>query len=385
MKQTNLFRIMGCLFAGALFLCCSQEEPLASEQEDATVRFDIDTRVGEPVAAGTTYRIMAYNALENTDQFRFVRTGTYYLKEAVPDGGFAELTACRLDDDGTNPVADATAGLNGLSGTYYLIFVSPGVKNNPDGSFSVNPRTDKFVASKLPESKVIGPYGRVSMSTPMKEYRAMIGIDFYKANNPSVDAFEISDLKLVGAGAADEAVKVFPGLRQIEASKEGVLAVELTDRRTESETDAKGNPLYYQTLESDQVAIVPAIYAPKTEVAGILKTTAVGNLRESDYLYMTCVLKQGTRDNIPIRLPLTAREEMRQMLPQHTYLFRVIISSNYINLEVDVFDKTGNDWEDGGSEGGTIETPKYTVTLGTWQIVGNGDDWELVEVPEQII
>ena len=105
----------------------------------------------------------------------------------------------------------------------------------------------------------------------MMEYRAMVGIDFYKANNPSVDAFEISDLKLVGAGAADEAVKVFPGSRQIEASKEGVLAVELTDRRTESETDAKGNPLYYQTLESDQVAIVPAIYAPKTEVAGILR------------------------------------------------------------------------------------------------------------------
>ena len=185
---------MGCLFAGALLLCCSQEEPLASEQEDAPVRFDIDTRVGEPVTAGTTYRIMAYHALENTNQFLFVRTGTYYLKEAVPDGGFAELTACRLDDDGTNPVSDATAGLNGLSGTYYLIFVSPGVKNNPDGSFSVNPRTDKFVASKLPESKVIGPYGRVSMTTPMMEYRAMVGIDFYKANNPSVDAFEILSL-----------------------------------------------------------------------------------------------------------------------------------------------------------------------------------------------
>lgn len=376
---------MGCLFAGALFLCCSQEEPQASEPTVSPVRFGLDTRVEGVVSQGTTYRIMLYNGAENTNRFKLARTGTYYLKEEVPEDGIAELTACRLNDDGTSPVDDETAGLNGAASTYDVVFVSPGVKNNPDGSFSVNPRTDKFVASKFPESKVIGPYGRVSMTTPMMEYRAMVGIDFYKANNPSVDAFEISDLRLTGAGAADEAVKVFPASRQVEASKEGVLAVELTDRRTESETDAKGNPLYYQTLESNQVAIVPAIYAPKTEVAGILKTTAVGNLRESDYLYMTCILKQGTRDNIPIRLPLTAREEMRQMLPQHTYLFRVIISSNYINLEVDVFDKTGNDWEDGGSEGGTIETPKYTVTLGTWQIVGNGDDWELVEVPEQII
>ncbi len=31
---------MGCLLVGALLLSCSQEEPLASEQEDAPVRFD---------------------------------------------------------------------------------------------------------------------------------------------------------------------------------------------------------------------------------------------------------------------------------------------------------------------------------------------------------
>lgn len=360
---------MGCLLVGALLLSCSQEEPLASGA-GGTLRCAsvIDTRVGEPVTAGTTYRIMAYHALENTNQFLFARTGTYYLKEAVPDGGIAELTACRLDDDGTNPVTDATAGLNGLSGTYYLIFVSPGVKNNPDGSFSVNPRTDKFVASKLPESKVIGPYGRISMATPMMEYRTMIGIDFYKADNPSVDAFEISDLKLVGAGAANEAVKVFPGSRQIEASKEGVLAVGLTDRRTESETDAKGNPLYYQTLESDHVAIVPAIYAPKTEVAGILKTTAVGNLRESDYLYMTCIHEAGHARQYPYPVasdgaggdaPDVAAAHLP--FPGHHQLQLYQSGGRCI-------DKTGNDWEDGGSEGGTIETPKYTVTLGTMQI-----------------
>lgn len=75
MKQKNLFRIMGCLLVGALLLSCSQEEPLASEQEDAPVRFDIDTRVGEPVTAGTTYRIMAYHALENTNQFLFAGRG----------------------------------------------------------------------------------------------------------------------------------------------------------------------------------------------------------------------------------------------------------------------------------------------------------------------
>lgn len=375
---------MESLLAGVLLFSCSTGGGSDSaEPEVSPVHFGLDTRVGEPVTAGTTYRIMAYNALENTNQFLFVRTGTYYLKETAPEGGFAELTACRLDDDGTNPVDDATAGLNGLSGSYYLIFVSPGVKNNPDGSFSVNLRIGKFVASELPAYKEIGTYGRVSMSTPMKAYRTMIGIDFYKANNPSVEAFEISDLKLVGAGAVDEAVNVFPGSRQVEVSKDGALFIDFSDKRGDGMTDSKGNPLYYQTLESNQVAIVPAIYAPKAEVAGILKTTAVGNLRESDYLYMSCTLKQGSRDDIAIRMPLTAR--MPELLPQHTYLFRIIISSNYINLEVDVFDHNGNDWEDGGSEGGTIESPKYTVTLGTWQIVGNGDDWELVEVPEQII
>ena len=120
-------------------------------------------------------------------------------------------------------------------------------------------------------------------------------------------------------------------------------------------------------------------------MAETLKTTVTGNLRESDYLYMTCTMKQGSRDNIAIRMPLTAREEMRELLPQHIYLFRVVVSSNYIRLEVDVFDKSGNDWEDGGSDGGTIGTPDYTVTLGTWRIVGEGDDWELIPIEDQII
>lgn len=385
MKLTNILWVAGCLFAGALLPSCSQEEPLASDQEDAPVHFDIDTRVVEPVAAGTTYRIMLYNGNENTSKFTLARTGTYYLKNAAPENGRAELTACRLDDDGTNPVDDETAGLNGANGSFDVVFVSPGVRHNPDGSFSINPRTEKFVASERPERKDIGAYGRVSMSNPMKEYRAMIGINFYKANNPSVDAFEISDLKLVGAGAADEAVTFFPISRQVVAAKEGALAIGLTDRRDGGETDSNGNLLCYETQESGRVAVVPAIYAPKQEVAEILNTTFTNNLRESDYLYMTCTMKQGSRDNIAIRIPLTSREEMRELLPQRTYLFRLITSSNYINLEVDVFDHDGNDWEDGGSEGGTIETPEYTVTLGTWQIVGDGNDWELIPIDDQII
>ncbi len=385
MKRTNISWIAGSLLAGVLLFSCSKGVSDSAEAENAPVRFGLDTRVGEPVEQGTTYRIMVYNAVENTSQFLFARTGTYYLKEEASAEGIAELTACRLDDSGAYLADDAEAGLNGVSGTYYVLFVSPGVRNNSDGSFDVNPRTGKFVASELPERKDIGSYGRVSMSKPMKEYRAMIGIDFYKASNPSVDGFEISDLALVGAGAADEAVRLFPGSRQVEAGREGALAVGLTDRRADGATDGSGNPLFYETQESGRVAVVPAIYAPKNEVAETLKTTVTGNLRESDYLYMTCTMKQGSRDNIAIRMPLTAREEMRELLPQHIYLFRVVVSSNYIRLEVDVFDKSGNDWEDGGSDGGTIGTPDYTVALGTWRIVGEGDDWELIPIEDQII
>lgn len=135
MKQSYLLRATCCLLAGLASLAsCTKEESAAGNADGAPIRIGIDTRAGE-VTEGTTYRIMTYYTDENSNRFKFVKTGTYYLKNATDE----ELTACRLNDDGGDPTDDSDAGLNGADGNFLLVFVSPGVINNDDGSFSFVP------------------------------------------------------------------------------------------------------------------------------------------------------------------------------------------------------------------------------------------------------
>lgn len=377
MKQSYLLRATCCLLAGLASLAsCTKEESAAGNADGAPIRIGIDTRAGE-VTEGTTYRIMTYYTDENSNRFKFVKTGTYYLKNATDE----ELTACRLKDDGSDPTDDSDAGLNGADGNFLLVFVSPGVINNDDGSFSFVPTRDAFRAS-TPESKTIGGYGLITMSNKLLDRRARIGINFYKSNSESVEEFTISDLRLSGAGADGETVRLFPATRQAEVSKDATIAITLT-REDGTVTNEEGNPLYYSTAESDRIHVASAIYAPKDEAAEILGTRYTDHIRESGYLYMTCSLSQGERRDIPIRMSLTSR--IPELLPQHIYQFNITVSSNYISAEVYVYDQTGNEWQEGGNGGGTIETPEYSVRLGTWRIVGKGDDWETVEIPDQTI
>ncbi len=357
-------------------LSCSHGDAPSPSRE--TTRFGIDTRAeADAVTPGTTYRIMAYS----TGNFQFVKTGTYWLKELPPEGDVAELTPCLLNDEGDH-IGDTDKGeLDGLASTYNMVFVSPGVRNNDDGSFSICLETDRFVASEIPEAKNLGAYGRVTMNHPMKEYRALIGLNFYKLASDAVDRFEITDLRIGGAGNADEKVKLFPASRQVVASSDGVIPVTLTDESAGNIADSKGNPLLFSTKEADMAAVVPAVYAPRSVVAEIIKTASPNSLPESDYLVLKCTLRQGGRQGIPVELPLTA--EMPQIMPQNKYMYHIVVSSNYISLSVTVYDDSLNNWEAGGSDDCIIGAPD--TVLGTWKIVGTGDDWELQPLPEQII
>lgn len=363
------------LLAGLLFFSCSKDRPAASGQDDASVRFGIDTRA-EGVRAGTTYRIMFYYGSEDEYMYRPAGSGTYYLK----NDGDEILTPCRIEESG--PVDDNLAGLNGSTGTFYVFCVSPGTIANDDrGAFLVNPRKQEFITSERILAKDVGEYQLIYINRQV-EYRTKIGIDFYQANNDVLGNFEISELEITGAGAEDEEVTIYPATIQVAASTDG-LGLSLTPKQDGKVTDDNGNRLIYKTVEP--VFIAPAIYAPKADVAELLRTNAIDNLCESDYLYMTCRMSQGGREPVDIRMPLTARKDMHRLNPQHIYRFRVIVSSDYIALEVDVFGST-NDWEDGGSDGAWISKPDYTVKLGTWKIAGNGEnDWELVEIEKQVL
>lgn len=381
------------LVLAAAYLACSCSEELREEVAPEQVRFGIDTRASDTqLTAGTTYRIMAYNPTT----FAFARTGTYLLESPPDEGEVAELKPCALNDDGgLNTAGEVTDVFTGQNTTYSFVFVSPGVKNNDDGSFDIDMAQLKkngcrFVASELPEAKHLGPYGLVKMSNKMKECRARIGFDFYKSNDAGVGDFQIKELCIVSAGNDRETVKFYPAKRQVQVgSLTSVIPINLTDPTVDDKKE-KGDSLHLTTALTDMVAIVPAIYAPRSKTAEILKT-AETNLLESEYLLMQCKLVQGERE-MPVVLPLTVKAKDCAILPQRNYIYRVVVKSNYISLSVEVYDAPGNnsnDWENirPGENEGTIGGEADTIYLGTWEIVQseNGGGWELLEIDEQII
>ncbi|UVR25565.1 hypothetical protein NXY22_19470 [Parabacteroides distasonis] len=377
----------------AACLACSCSRELREEVAPEQVRFGIDTRASDTgLTAGTTFRVMAYN----TTTFGLARTGTYLLESPPDEGEVAELKPCALDADGNLDATDeVTDVFTGQNTTYSFVFVSPGVKNNDDGSFDIDMARLKttgcrFVASELPESKQLGPYGLVKMNNKMKECRARIGFDFYKSNAAGVGDFQIEDLRISSAGDGMETVKFYPAKRQVQVNDlTSTIPIELTPS-TEKPEDENGNSLHFTTEEENMAAIVPAIYAPRSKTAEILKTEET-NLLESEYLLMQCKLVQGMRE-MPVVLPLTVKAKDCAILPQRNYIYRVVVKSNYISLSVDVYDALGgnpNDWENirPGEDEGTIGGEADTIHLGTWEIVQDtdGNGWELQEADEQII
>lgn len=397
MTMKRLLRHTLLVTAACLACSCSREE--AETPAQGPVSFGIDTRAtGDGVAEGTTYRIMAYDPLT----LALEKTGTYWLESLPAEGGVAELTPCALDDEGKPTGGAPEDNFSGTTKTLSLVFVSPGVKNNDDGSFDVHldilNSEDKcrFVASEFPESKQLGLYGRITMTHPMKECRARIGFEFYKSKDSDVADFQIDNLRISGAGGDKEVVRFFPGKRQVRVTGAG----EGTENSLDivlvpdgSRTDANGNPLCYATPEDSRASIVSAIYAPPAVTAEVLEKASgtkvqQQSLENGTYLLMRCKLKQEGRDPVAVELPLTAGE-WPEILPQRNYVYRVVVSSNYITLSVDIFGDDTNDWEPGITGGGddTVGGPADRIQIGTWEIVQdqNGNGWELEKLEDQII
>lgn len=366
----------------ALASCSKEQEGGGTDVPESrtAIRFSTEALAEGAAGAGTTYRIITYSGDANTVKYQLRYTGTYYLKNANDK----ELTDCKVDDNGTYIEDDETAGMNGASGNLLLVAVSPGVKHETNGSFRFIPTTSAF-KSTFPKNKSLGGYGRVKVDA-LKDCRATVAFKFYKNRNAQFNDLQITDLQLSGAGAYGEAVTLYPASRQVAVSDESI-DFELKDVRNGGEQDSDGNPLYYTATratnavqEQERVYVAAAIYAPLTETAAYMKETFTNHMyKGGDYLYLTCKLTQDSRKDIPIRLPLMV--DTPELEAQHHYTFKILISSDYITAFVEVFDKANDhDWEHGGDEEGEITTPTYTVTLGEWQIVGSGDDWELVEI-----
>lgn len=389
MKTMRTNKTLGMVYCMAALLAlagCSKESDRSAAQgpeSRSAVRFSAEALV-ESANAGTTYRIMAYSGESGSSKYQLRYTGTYFLQNAEDK----ELTACKLNDDGGMEKAGEEFGMNGADGALLLVAVSPGVNHDGNGRFAFVP-TKKAFRSSSPQLKTIGGYGTVKIGNPLKDRRATVGFKIYKNKNARFRTLEVADLQLHGAGADGEEVTLYPASRQVAVSDTPIDFV-LNDVQSTGETDDAGNALYYTATKAlnsaiDSVCVAAAIYAPLKETMEHLEVTSGSLYQNGDYLYMTCKLTQDERKDIPIQMSLTAKQGSLELLAQHHYTFKILVSSDYIKAVVDVFDKSGNDWQDGGSGDGTIDMPTYTVTLGEWKIVGNGNDWELEEIENRPI
>lgn len=362
----------------ALLSSCSDK----SEQEDyisQAALFGVCTRAdSDSPIEGTTYRINSYGS-----SYSKYAGGTFILQNAADN----ELTPCALDDDG-NPLPDGTIAntINRFESSFRLFVVSPGVKDNSDGSFNFTLGDEtKLYCSEQPENISLGGYGKIIFSKKLKDYKAKIGFHFYKSKNETVDDFSIENVSITGAGKPGETVILHPARRQVVADPNSKYPVTCSFKKDSNITDNEGNPLYYETAEEDMATIIPGIYAPKDKVAEILGIST-SLLRDSYPLTMLFRLKQGNRDHISIQINLTSPSP--QIKPQNIYIYNIIVSSNFLHITADVYEdnETPDKWDTVSNETEEISATK-TINLGSWEIVdgSNDDKWQTESLEEQNI
>lgn len=389
MKLRRIYIIFIAAISMAIFcfISCSDDHPTRENNE--LVSFQLNSRADDDSddLTSRTFRIVTYNPTKYTlDQ-----TGTFIFQNDENNLGEIILTPYPLSDNGDRDDSSTLSESESIirkDGEYYLVVVSPGIKCNDDGSFSINLKDlqkddNKLFLSENIESSDFRYYGSVKLKQKLLDYRSKIGFKFCKSDD--ADDFYVTDLQIIGAGSMDEAVVLHPQRLQVVTDPESVIDMTLTDIRDNNKTDDEGNKIFYDTGENDLLSIVPGIYAPKDSVYKItgIKTEY---LKDTDYITMKCELQQGDRD--PAHIHLNLSQSHPTFKPQNKYIYNIVIRSNYIIMTVDVYDDEKfitNGWEFGGDDSCEISNPDR-ITLGFWKIVQTEDKgWELIELDEQTI
>ena len=346
-------RWCGYIFISLILLVsCTKVQ---TESEGAVI-FSLDTKAVQSAVVGTTYRVMMYS--QNDRGYR--QSGTYYLKQGV-----ADLIACEITETGV--VENPEMGINGVSDKVYLVLASPGISCNDDGSFDFIPDAAGNFYLNEPELKTMGGYGSVRFTKPLYDPRSTIAFEFYK--KPGVDNFTVVDsrIKVIGVQDVNEKVRIYPALRQVKmASNKQEREMSLTyDQSHTVNPSANNYELFYST--STPLYVASGIYASQQEAASRLGVVVSSNVLHGEYIYMACNIIQAGR-NVEIRMPLN--DQILELMPQHNYVYRILVESDYVGVELDVYDGSTNDWQIGGDSSSNIGTLSKTIQVGRWTING---------------
>lgn len=348
--------------------CNESLQPIDSPNGNTEYSF-VCSRINENIDDNETrtYRILAYNT---SYYFYYKTTGTY---SGIP-GGYMCPTV--LLDDGTIDFSmteeeHKSAGFSGLTGSNHIICVSPGIKNNNDGTFDFCP-ADPETGSLLVTDDVFTELGRIREYNlgSLKDRRSRLTFNFTidPLFTDIIKSIEISDVELIGAGGGPdengiyENVSLQPVLRQ---------------------TICSNNPRHIfvsnshssDTITSGPIYVASSFYAPKDTVIKLLSPLA--SALETDYLQLSFLLSENGGKKT--KQTFVINEKLPELKPQYDYTFNFQVQSYYINLflVVKTYDlATPNDWYKESSSNETIGDNSSTIlNLGTWKISGweNGD------------
>ncbi len=311
------------IFTGILlFALTSCERPGTMGEDEGYVNFVLDTKAAEATQAEkVTFRIMAYNSSSkaylgdkrNGTSYGY-GTGSYYLNE---DTGM--LAPCTVrDDDGQYVADDVNAGIRGTLGNVLLCYLSPALKNNPDGSFDFNP-DNPFYCSPCVSVNVNG-YGTVDVKNQIQiqDMRAKVAINFYSSRDDTDFTLKTDNTAVFLRGTGDDGSSVnFNPATKLIATTAEAKGRSCTLTPVSSTTDDKGTLLYKTEL------FVPA----------------------ANYGYgltLDLEMTQGERE-VALNALLTSDSRVVELLPMYIYTFNLIVESTYITITADVYKPSGDD------------------------------------------
>lgn len=316
----------------SLFCSCTKEPDIV--YEDNVSNFVLGTKA--EAAPGTTFRIMAYSAQQD-NQYDYVASGTYSLQGKMLDG-YPYLTASKLDDDGdiiqtSDPSQALCIPYAQVGKEFYVAYVSPGKKNNENGSFTAD-RAVPFYCSEA-QKIALHNYGKVEMTKELVDRRAKFGFRIYKDKEDKT--IEIKDLEIIGTGNT-----YWPATKLVSTD----VSVPVTLYPAQESLDT----LVYVCNTFDQMEFVlSGIYSPQIRFK--LSVNGGGFMEMS--------------------VPLQGKIE--EILPLTTYIFNITVSETYLRTILEVTPL--NSWED-VEFGFDIEDNSNKIDLGLQTYGWENVDWE---------
>lgn len=336
--KNRLLDILFINIAVAFALCSCSGSDDVSEEEMGVLKAPrfMTQSINETMLSSSsplTYRILTYNY--NTRYFDNINTGTYF-------GYPGELMIPTvLDDYGYSKTfeRDERGILDGVSGNRWIVCISPGKKNNSDGSidFNLSSPTDRIYYSI--KSDAVGQfkiYELPALTDHRSRLRFNISID--PSMTEKISSIEVSNFELIGIGAKDEPVHLYPAQRQIATPK--------SKRSVVLDSTTPEDAPFTAYTNSEPVYIASAIYAPKSIALKKIGVSEANSnyILSSDYLQASFMLSQNGGHSTKVSFVLN--KDFPELEPLHEYKFNFSVKSSYIDLTLDIYSYEGKIWHD---------------------------------------